>query len=1646
MVDAKVMDLTVACQSFPDLPDSEIYRENILSAVETIFAGNVEIVIVEATEGMGKTTLLTQFVRRHPQHALSLFIKDTSRWTSAPELLLRDLSNQLRWILTHQELQAEDVTNEATLGVDLYELRKRARRKGETYYFVIDGLNEVPEQVQGAILDLLPFGNPTSFRFLLSSAPDHLTKLLPSKSRVKPFQLPSFTLDETKKYLHDLISTPDTIDEIYHTCNGTPGYLATIKRVLESGTDEQELLHHLPETLPELFDLEWKKAMVTEKQPLDLLLALLAYSPRSHTLAELGRILDLEEATIATICQNVGFIKMDAQNEAPRFISSAFRTFAQAQLRHLKERVYDLLIEDLQRVPESDVALVDLPLYLGERKRFEDLLEYLSPDHFTQLLERHQSLVPLQQMANLGIETAQHLEKDNALMRFGLQKAVMTQLEKAEIWRSEVAAYMALDDYAAALTLAQGTRLKEDRLHLLAVIVKAKRQQGLSAEPELVEQIRQLYQQIDRATLGERAVEIASDLLYTDPSLAIELVEQATASGATEDARDWAFAKLSKAAYTARSEHLQPEGTIEQIRGHIGSVLPRQFATKLALLTEGYSTAEIITEVSNIENVRTRLELLGEWALQNRERANATDVVTFALELAIQTTEYTPSVRILRELASPLPFSTDIPVVRRLIGIFDSQRGTIEELGPAEEAIRLALLLAQAESRYDFKAASNRLIDIYFSIEALGDLGTKTECLAWYVAALVDIDPQMELERQEGLHALMDEELKKNIEQLLNVTANHYRATRQIVKALAKTRPDMGLQVARQLNTELNRNRGLREFIDSILHTAPRKVDISFIERAISYFTIPELRDEALLAFIEWLSTTITEDWDALFQRARPLMDRIQDIGNASNRAKAYSLVYRVVTQHGEGKYDELVSSSLKSLELAWEAIDSGWVKVNTGFKLVEDLAVCSLDNARALLQRIEQTRGNINIDTSDSAFAYIACLQLTGHLYSSLLSRQLIRPADTDILANLINLVPSYGDRVALWAELALHYYLSKAQSHECRRLVDEYVKPLLRIIPTEDQGYRNWVIVLAAPALYYAHQQTALDQIAQLPRHYRDMAYAEICTFILTKQSSFEAYERVPRTGHDLTYEDMVDICELLGKMEHDSTIYRFIESIADTLVARRYRNRYTNQQTAAIASRLETIVATKFPAAQHIQHDGYKIAAHAQVYRIRQVNTQTWENLIRATQSIPNLTDQAYVSSLIACAMPTREDPIRKRLLEAVEVLIEQIPIAFEKMELYQSFAARIQEIDPALCKEYLRLSMKAAEGDKSQDMHAIRRRIIDLAYRVDQQFAESLTEMVDDDPARTRLKRRLEVLKLKQQVLSQMRSLDDFQASATSDFAEASWMLLGALRAGRIDTQPPEQIRILFPIAAALPLRESYPIFAWLIENAKKRFAHTDQARTYLRPLYDAMLIATELAFKMAAHSLIEPKQEKDRAINIANGTSHLIRAGEREKALQFLKSWFENEVQDYLKICDPYFGLEDLEVLQLLRSVKPNVQVQILTSRRNQEDSRVAQPWGETYSTYWRTHISDQDPPSTEIFIVGTASGGQLPVHDRWWLTSRGGLRCGTSYNGLGHSRDSEISLLSPEEAGILEQEVDQYLFRRKREHRGEKLIYTISVL
>ena len=156
MAEAELINLMAIASTVPTVVDPLIDRGNVLDTIDTIFEAGTELILVEGEEGIGKTILLYQFVARHPENAISLFIRPSSRWGYDPEIIGHDLCNQLSWILNRKELSESDF-DISFLRSSLYQLQRRIRRRIEHFYFVIDGLHEIPpedEQMKDHILNI----------------------------------------------------------------------------------------------------------------------------------------------------------------------------------------------------------------------------------------------------------------------------------------------------------------------------------------------------------------------------------------------------------------------------------------------------------------------------------------------------------------------------------------------------------------------------------------------------------------------------------------------------------------------------------------------------------------------------------------------------------------------------------------------------------------------------------------------------------------------------------------------------------------------------------------------------------------------------------------------------------------------------------------------------------------------------------------------------------------------------------------------------------------------------------------------------------------------------------------------------------------------------------------------------------------------------------------------------------------------------------------------------------------------------------------------------------------------------------------------------------------------------------------------------
>src|SRR5208337_2527066 len=113
-----------------------------------------------------------------------------------------------------------------------------------------------------------------------------------------------------------------------------------------------------------------------------------------------------------------------------------------------------------------------------------------------------------------------------------------------------------------------------------------------------------------------------------------------------------------------------------------------------------------------------------------------------------------------------------------------------------------------------------------------------------------------------------------------------------------------------------------------------------------------------------------------------------------------------------------------------------------------------------------EELKETWRISAYEPASTYVSCIRLVIRAFRGLLPRRLDTPSDVNKLVSLIDVLPSYGERAILWADLSMRCSLAGRQDL-CETLVKKYLRPVLDQIPMDDAAYRARVLVTTAPAL---------------------------------------------------------------------------------------------------------------------------------------------------------------------------------------------------------------------------------------------------------------------------------------------------------------------------------------------------------------------------------------------------------------------------------------------------------------------------------------------------------------------------------------------------------------------------------------------------
>lgn len=1633
----EIVDLSVICKSFPEQFGKQIQREGVLALIEQTLSGEIQIARIEGEVGHGKTTTLAQFVKKHNQTAISLFVRATSRLAYDFKLLLFDLCNQINWILTGQEIDPSRDIDDGTLRTLVLRLQQVARLNRRVYYFVIDGLDEIPadaEYVRDALLNVIPFGF-SSFKFVVSSTES--AGWYKGRGTSKSLPLPFFGLPETLEYFSDTRLAPDLVEEFHRTCLRVPGNLANVKQLLASGFTAETIIQEISKR-DGLLELSWQP--VTKANDMDRsLLGIVALDDSAFSIQSMSAIFGEDAQSIRQRLSQFRFLTVPPSDAEPvDFVSRIFKNFAAAKLAEVRQQVNEKIIDYLLARPESDDALSRLPQYLQQVGRQSDLLRYLSPDRLAMMVERSHSTLPVKKQAELGLNAAAAIDEFSECVRFGLQQSDVADLDAAEVLKSEIEARVALGEYDDAVALANAAVLKEDRLRLLAILARRRTEKGLAPSPELLEEISRLFDAdaIDRSV--EWINELAGDLLYSRPELALTLVDRVTSRQATAKGLDWELVKLSAEALAIKtSAGSETRNISTAIKERIKDPVAARFSTALAVLVHDYSAARVLAELSELTDAKEKLYLLRGWARHTQRFGEAADVIDAALKMTISASTYTPHASHFRDLAEPLAHIDCPDRVRDLIAIFDAQKATSERMGPTEDYVQLQLTLAHAEMKFNAVAGRARILDLYFYIGNIADLATRTACDALLVAALPEIDPNRKLEESDGLHTIAEQDLAANVDSLLASTADHLFATRNVVSALAIRHPDRAIEIALKLNVEPRRDRALCAIVSEQLGVRLADMPLGGIERALLLIKDNDDRDEMIAQVCSRIAQTTRDE---------SITTRVTEIAKISRLAlrttEAHTRVLAecncivsLLRAHDES-CSELIDELMKGMRESWSGIPNEEDKIDAGFRIAALLAQYDNETAIQYCKEAEELRRNSRFQLGIGTF--IGNVRLAIRALAGLLPTASDTPADLDRLKSLISDVPSREARLRLWVDLALRLFLSDRPVPARGITVDE-IKPLLGSVKATDVGTWHRLLAIAAPPLYLTNSLAAVELLDSLPVQWKDFAYTEIITLLLRRVPPSDPFD-ASSGRFRLTWEDVEQICTLMPKVDIDGQIYGFIRAVVES--ARWKENRFTRNQKDELARMLEAIVQTKLPAPRFITHTGYRVISMAQIARLRRADAPAWKQIIEDARTVPNVADRAMVLAYVAEAY-TGTASLQMELLKHAREAVSSIPSILDRVDRLEMIADCARDIDKATCLACLNEGISEVTKDNDPDLSPVQKRLVDLAHKVNKEMAASFAEKLDDDPARratrSSAKEQVRILQLRQTIADGNDSCDFSTSESISDLPRACWMLVAALNANRVE---PQKISTTLPYvryASALPLSDAFPIMAWVIENATSRVGRATEAKTALRGLFEAVLLGCDLAARLAGRVSTAMR-------TLEHAPRTVIRAGERDKALQHIREWLSRDVTEYLKITDPYFGPEELSILQLVLAHCPGIKVTILTSKMYQERLKLPQPWEDSYQKHWTLRISDQKPPSTKIVILGLRGSGEAPIHDRWLISSGSGLRLGTSLNSLGISKDSDISRMDERDAQDHEAEVDEFIVHNRDEYNGQPLSCTTFYL
>lgn len=1637
--ETKIVDTTYHSLGFPQLGNEILERNNYLAQIEDSFSKGIKLVFLEGEEDSGKTTICAQFARKNATESVSIFFNSLNKNDFNLEYFFFNFVDQVKILLG--EFFDSDINQRVTredFQQKLIQARRLAKKKNKKLILIVDGLeNSIVhnDSFFKELVPVLPIGDEEVI-LLISGSEKKFKEAYNKNIQTKEIQISGFSAPEIAKYLgrdeKEIFSRKD----IFSVTKGYPGRLKTLKHILQ---ETNFSIDELPNNNSYInwIELDCQSTDLKDAKTVAIL-SLLSLQDKAFAIGQIASICNLNESDVDEVIKTFKFL--DKINNLPVFRSKSYKAYFKSVLKQNQKQVEDYLIKYYSENTESIANLLELPILYNRTNQWREILAILDDGYTTNVIRQTESLRHLSHNLNIGIKAAKKTDNYPGAFKYALEASLLNELFIHQHSQNEILALLALDDYKGAIDLANKAALKIDRLKLLASIARKQKELTKKVDEDLVSQIKSLYHSSDLHVLDEKVFDIASDLIYVIPNLAIELIEKSGESNDNSDINDWIITKLAFAAIDSSIKENEDPFTskrVEIVNKHLTAQNER-LTKSIALLVGNYSADIFIEEVDRLSDSAERLKLIRLW-LANKEGKyeNIDKVISKGLdELLAASSKAHITLDILMELAKLLSKVTDKEELDRLYYRFREVEKGLTRLGSTRKKAIYDLSMFHAVFLLDTYEGNSELRKIMRSSDVISDDLFKLEVKCEIFRKLIEINfgPFKHHVRT------IQNEISLIAHSLYENTANHYEISKKFIKTVGTVDPVFALQTLSKANREETRDSLIITTLKGYLKKNILIVDFNIVKVLFNSIQSAAIKENFCIELLQ----NFVDLKNISNKSINELWKYVSLIDNFKGQAKSYgfSLAIQVCSKN-KPKFSEQKKNLQNKLRISIDQLDSEWERIDIGFLACSDIVEYDVVFAKQLFENSKKVRDESWLDSGPVFNSYVHLVRLAAKCFTPLIIEGESANEDEGIINKLIDRVPSEQSRVDIWTEIALTAHSQEKESY-ARKTLNSKIIPSIERIKSKSNNFSE--ILDCFTLVYLFNPSLAERYISQLAEREREITYLNICEYCLSKRNPFDFYDWDSR-GFRTNYSDLQHAIAVLSKIRRDSYIYIAVNRIVESIIIS--KNEISKIQNQELLEQIEMAIKDKLPDRRNIKHEGYKILIDFKIMKASysKLSQDLWIKLIKRIDEISNISDRIFISEIVLDEIPSYTYSInldlKRHLFDKIVKDLGMLKCQIEYIDRVSGINNTMFRYDRSQWKNILYKTLDlTSELQTSSDVYTNQRKILDTIHSIDSEFASELITRLDTDKSTSinaeMLKRHLKSLDIANKIKNN-KPVEEKEREDMKVIVQSIYKALIAINSDKVSPKKIDECSEYFDLGIKLPLQESLPIFLFFINCCIKKYNGKDLSgrveNIHRRNFQNAAKVAG-LVEIINARNKSQLKQSRSFELEKDFVYNKVFTPGSRNQAIDYINRWINEDVQEFLIIVDPYFKKEDMTLIKTPALKEKSITIEILGSAFERNSNIVNE-----YIDYWRI-ISDEDPPECNITFAWKQKSNSAPFHDRFLLSKNGGLRLGTSINSIGLGKDSEISIIGINEASeIIESSISELLQRRKKQAGEDRIHY-----